>query len=93
VKTVTFTYHPDGYRCSEPGDQDGEYVPLADVNVNALLAACKALVGVIRDTDYTERPTPMRLLSIVSDTPTYEALDAARAAIAKFRAADPKETT
>lgn len=32
MKTIRFTYDARlGYRCSEPGDQDGEYVRLEDV--------------------------------------------------------------
>lgn len=31
MKTIRFTYDPRmGYRCSEPGNQDGEYVPLSE---------------------------------------------------------------
>lgn len=26
MKTIQFTAYPDGYRCSEPGEQSGEYV-------------------------------------------------------------------
>ncbi len=26
MKTIRFTAYPDAYRCSEPGDQSGEYV-------------------------------------------------------------------
>lgn len=32
MKTIRFTAYPDGYKCSEPGDQSGEYVKAADFN-------------------------------------------------------------
>lgn len=31
MKTIRFTACSDGYRCSEPGDQSGEYVKREDV--------------------------------------------------------------
>ncbi len=42
MRTVRFTYYPDGYKCSEPGEQDGEYVK-AEVAAE-LLEACKMVL-------------------------------------------------
>lgn len=46
-----------------------------------LLAACKGLLGQIRD----DQRCAMRMAGIVSDQPTHDAIDAARAAIAKAK--------
>lgn len=45
LPTVRFTAYPDGYKCSEPRDQSGEYVK-AEVALE-LLAACKWIVAII----------------------------------------------
>jgi hypothetical protein len=48
-----------------------------------LLAACKRLLAAIHDSDQRERPSSMRLLSVVSGKPEFAAIEAARAAIAR----------
>lgn len=69
------------HRMSAPDDT------LADARLIAaapdLLAALAGLLAVIHDSDRRRHPVAMRLLSIVSGRPEFEAIDAARAAIAK----------
>ena len=51
MKTIQFTAYPDGYKCSEPGDQSGDYVKLSDAMARieerekALRACVNALDG------------------------------------------------
>jgi phosphopantetheinyl transferase len=50
-----------------------------------LRAALQGLLAVIVDTDQRPQPSSMRMVAIVSGRPEFDAIDAARAAIAKAK--------
>jgi len=50
MKTIRFTYDERmGYRCSEPGNQDGEYVPLEEAERLATLAQGRLTLEEVRE--------------------------------------------